>query len=168
MDRRGKVEKIKAIEKKLSEKIKDECESKIVLCDSDFHKGKLSFAGYNRLKQECEYINNLEYIEIIVPKEFSGDFMKTLENMVAKEVLRIKKDMRGIYINSVVFLLIGVFWFTVGNVFEMPIVIKEIMIIATWVFVWTAFDKWFFEGNTLIKRKSNLYQLLLAKVTVAE
>ena len=165
--RRSKIKRFKIIEKNLHKKIKDKRENEIVLYNSDFRDGKLSFAGYNRLKQECEYIDYSENIEIIVPKEYIDDFRETLENLVANEAAHFKKDMREIRIYSVLFLFVGTLWFILGSIFTVP-VIKEVTIVATWVFVWTALEKWFFEGNRLRKRKFNLYQILLAKLTVSE
>ena len=166
--RSSKIKKFKVLERNLSRQIREKCTNEIVLNNFDFHENTLSFAGYNRLKQECEYIDYSENIEIIVPKECANGFRETLESMVVNEASHIKKEMQEIYIMSVVFLCIGVFWFTLGSIFAIPAVLKEITIVATWVFVWTALDKWFFEGKALRHKKFNLYQMLLAKVTFTE
>jgi len=163
MNKRVMIKRFKVLEKNLFKKVKDKRKNEIVLSNSDFKDGKLSFAGYNRIKQECEYIDYSEYIEIIMPKEYVADFKETLEKMVVNEATHIKKDTRKIYIYSILFFLIGALWFTIGTLFTIP-VIKEITIVATWVFVWTALEKWFFEGNRLKKSKFNLFKILLAKV----
>jgi len=165
--RRRKIKRFKVIEKNLLQKIKEKRENEVVLYTSDFRDGKLSYAGYNRLKQECEYIDYSENIEIIVPKEYIDGFRETLEIFIANEAAHFKKDIREIHFYSVLFLFVGVLWFILGSIFTIP-VLKEVTIIATWVFVWTALEKWFFEGNRLRKRKFNLYQILLAKLTTFE
>ena len=164
MKRTTKLKQFKELNKKLSQKVKEIHENEITLSDYDFKDGKLSFAGYNRLKQECKYIDYSENIEIIMPKEYVDGFLETLENMAANEVSHIKKDMRKMRFFSVIFLLIGALWFTLGNIFTIPLVAKEITIVATWVFVWAAVEHWFFDSNKMKKRKYNLFQILSAKI----
>jgi len=163
MSRKRKIRQFKVLERRLAKILKEKQGNKIVLCNSDFEDGNLSFAGYNRLKQECEYIDYSENIEIIIPEKYANDFKETLENMMANEASHIKKDMQAIRFKSIVFLLIGVLWFTLGNIFTIPTVVKEISIVATWVFVWSAVEMWFFDSNKLKKRKYNLLHILSAK-----
>ena len=163
---RKKIKQFKELEKRIAEKLEGKCENTIVLSSSDFKDGKLSSAGYNRLKQECEYISHTEDIKIVLPEEYLANFKETLENMAANETLYIRKDMREINIYSILFLLTGMLWFTVGSFITNP-VIHEITIVATWVFVWTALEKWFFDGNRLKKRKFNLLNILSAKWIVS-
>ena len=165
-NRKCNIKRFKVVEKNLSDRLKEKRKNEIMLYNSDFKDGRLSFAGYNRLKQECEYIDYSENIEIVIPKEYMDDFKETLENWIANEAVHFKKSIREIHIYSIIFLLIGALWFTLGSIFTIPAVMREVTIVATWVFVWTAVEKWFFEGDKLRKRKYNLYQILLAKLTV--
>ena len=158
--------KFKVLERRLAKIIKEKHENEIVLSNSDFKDGKLSFAGYYRLKQECEYIDHSENIEIIIPKKYVDDFKKNLESMMANEALHIKKDIREIHFKSILFLLIGVLWFAFGNIFTVLTYVKEITIVATWVFVWSAVEMLFFDSNRLKKRKYNLLHVLSAKITI--
>ena len=57
MNKRVMIKRFKVLEKNLFKKVKDKRKNEIVLSNSDFKDGKLSFAGYNRIKQECEYID---------------------------------------------------------------------------------------------------------------
>ena len=166
MNRKRKIMQFKVLERRLDRILKEKRENEIVLSNSDFIDGKLSFSGYNRLKQECEYIDYSENIEIIIPEKCADDFKKNLENMMSNEASHIKKDMREIRFKSILFLIIGVLWFTFGNIFTVLTFVKEITVVATWVFVWSAVEMWFFDSNRLKKRKYNLLHILSAKITI--
>jgi len=165
MSRKRKIMQFKVLERRLDRILKEKHENEIVLSNADFKDGKLSFAGYNRLKQECEYIDYSENIEIIIPEKYANNFKETLENMMANETLHIKKDIQVMRFKSIIFLLIGVLWFTLGNVFTLLSYVKEITIVATWVFVWSAIEMWFFDSQKMKKRKYNLLHILSAKMT---
>lgn len=154
-----------AVEKILEQKFKNQRENEVVLGKEDFRDGKLSSGGYYRLKQQCEYTNFHESLEIIVPKEYSQDFKDTLERMAASELLRIKKDKGKLQITALVCLLIGALWFALGNAFSSTNMVKEVTIVATWVFVWTAVEKLFFDQGSLGSKKLRLLQILTAKIT---
>jgi len=168
LKQRTKIRQFKVLERRLAKIIKERQKNEIVLNNSDFKDSKLSFTGYNRLKQECKYIGYSQSIEIIIPKEYADGFTETLENMMANETSHIKKDMKEVNFKSIIFLLIGVLWFTLGNIFEIPNVVKEVTIVATWVFVWAAVEGWFFDNEKLRNRKFMLLHILSAKITIDE
>jgi hypothetical protein len=72
-----KVGQFKEIEKSLEQRIKNRQEKTVCLQGDDFKDGKLSLPGYNRIKQECEYISYKEEIEIEVSEEFEKNFKET-------------------------------------------------------------------------------------------
>ena len=54
----------------------------------------------------------------------------------------------------------------IGNIFTVLTYVKEITIVATWVFVWSAVEMLFFDSNRLKKRKYNLLHILSARITI--
>jgi len=154
----------KGIEKNLFQKNKDKRENEIVLSNADFKDGKLSMWGYTKLKDECEYIDYHEDVEIIVPKEYVGGFRDTLEGMAANELAHIKKEKRETQIRALIFLIIGMALFAIGQFVHYVTVAYELTTIITWVFIWTAVEKFFFDHGKLQERRSNILQILAGEV----
>ena len=152
------------MEKSLAQKHACKRGNEVVLTPADFKDGQLSATGYSRLKQECEYIGYDEDIEIIVPGKYEAAFKDTFEVMAANELSHIRKDKLETRIKAVVFLFIGTLWFTLGQLFARTSMIKEITLVATWVFVWTAVEKFFFDRGRLQERRFSLLQILSANV----
>jgi len=157
--------RFKELEKQLKTKHKDMRENEVVLDKSDFKDGKLSFSGFKRLKQECEYVDYNEDIEIKIPKEFENGFKDCLEFMATKELSHIRKDKRESRILAVIFLTIGVAVLAFGALrFVESFIRMEITIIVAWVFVWAASEKLFFDRRDLQNWRYNLLHILSAKV----
>jgi hypothetical protein len=165
MNRADKIKQFKKIESALEQKYKGKRENEVSLEKTDFKDGKLSVSGYTWLKQQCEYMGHKEDIEIRVPKEYAESFMDMLEYLAANELSCIKKDRRNIKITALGLLVTGVLWYLVRCYFAHAIVIQEITLVATWVFVWSAVEKWFFDQNHLANRRHRLLQILCAKIT---
>ena len=162
-----KSRRYRDLEKSLSKKYKARRENEAVLTADDFQNGKLTVSGYERLKQQCDYISYREDIEIKIPKSCESGFKETLEGMGAAELSRIRKDRRDAKILSAVLLLAGIGFLLLGNFIEFFSggIFQSIVVIVSWVFVWAAVEKWFFDRRRLTDKRLSLLQILLAKIT---
>ena len=168
MNRIKKIRQYEKIEKALQQKYKNKKENEVSLEKADFKDGKLSVSGYTRLKQHCDHIGYEGDIEIKVPIEYAEGFIDTLECLVANELSCIKKEIRNNRRTALGLLAIGVLWYLLRYNFVNTVVFNEITLVATWVFVWSAVEKWFFDQYQLTNRRHRLLQLLLAKITGQE
>ena len=164
----GRVKQFIEIEKKLELKYSGVKENEVQLRAEDFNDGKLSSAGYLHLKQQCEYIPYSDQIEIIIPRDAAIGFRANLEQMAAAELVKIKKDKKHTSLMALFLLALGIAWYVVGYVLVPSAIVREVTIIATWVFVWSAVEKWFFERNKLQDRRFSLLQILAARVKARE
>jgi len=155
-----------ALEKQLL-KHKEGQENEIMLEDADFKDGKLSWQGYSRLKDECEYVDYAEDIEIKIPQAYVDGFKICLENMAINELSKIKKDKLETRIKALVLFFFGAVILTIGLVWvnEEWIVRQEFTLIISWVFVWAAAEKAFFDRKDLQNRRFNLLHILSARIT---
>ena len=163
----GKHKQYRDLEKSLQKKFKVKRENEAALGKEDFKGGKLTVQGFENLKQQCDYIPFSGDIEIKIPKECEDGFQKSLNSMGAIELSRIKKDRREAMIASAILLLVGIGLVLFGNFIEfhkVPI-FENIVIIASWVFVWAAVEKWFFDRRKLSDKRFSLLQILSAKIT---
>jgi len=156
------------LEKTLEQKYKANRENEAVLSKEDFKDGKLTVFGYDRLKQQCDYIPYSEDIEIKIPKEYETGFKATLESMGANELSRIKKDRRETKITALALLFAGILFVVLGDILEFfrSGAFQNIIVIASWVFVWAAVEKLFFDRRVLKEKRQSLLQILSAKITV--
>lgn len=166
MARRQGMRKLLALEEALEQTQNVINETEVVLGKIDFKDGKLSASGFKRLKQECDYIDYSEQIEIIIPKEYAEGFKNKLESMTAIELKHLKKDRKRTKAAALILLVIGALWFTVGQLFLSARFVHELTLIATWVFVWAAVEKLFFDQTRLQDKRFSLLQILAAKITV--
>ena len=155
------------LEKVLEQKYKVKRKNEAVLGKEDFKDGRLSVFGYTHLKQQCDYIAYSEDIEIKIPKEYEVVFRVTLENMGAVELSRIRKDLRDTRITALLLLFAGVLFVIFGNVLEFLRggFFQSVVVIVSWVFVWAAVEKWFFDRRALKEKRLSLLQILSAKIT---
>jgi hypothetical protein len=169
MNRINKIKQYRKIERALQQKYKDKQENEVSLEMADFKDGKLSVSGYTRLKQQCEYTGYGIDIEINIPKEHAVNFKETLESFAASELSCIRKDIRNNKRAAIGLLAIGVAWYLIRYYFAHDaIIVHEITLVATWVFVWAAVEKWFFDQHKLSNQRHRLLQILLAKITEQE
>ena len=164
----GKIKNFIELEKTLELKYSGVKENEVHLGGEDFKDGKLSSSGYLRLKQQCEYIPYSDQIEIIIPRETAIGFRANLEQMAAAEISKIKKDRKRASYSSLFMLSLGILWYMVSYFFIPSKIVKDITIIVTWVFVWAAVEKWFFERGKLQDRRFSLLQILAARVKARE
>jgi len=155
------------LEKVLEQKYKTCRENEAVLSKDDFKDGKLTVFGYYHLKQQCDYISYREDIEIKIPKEFEAGFKDTLQSMGATELSRIRKDRRDTKITALMLLFTGILFVILGNVLEFfqGNAFQNVVVIISWVFVWAAVEKWFFDRRALKEKRQSLLQILSAKIT---
>jgi len=161
-----KNKQYREIEKALEQKYKGVSENEASLNADDFKDGKLTVCGYDRLKNQCDYIPYSEEIIINIPSEFESGFKDSLDFLAANELSRIRKDRREARITSLLLLLSGVLFFALGFIFErfQRELFWNIVIIISWVFIWAAAEKWFFDRKDLREKKS-LLQILTAKIS---
>jgi len=159
--------KYREIEKALEQRYKDVSENEASLNADDFKDGKLTVCGYERLKSQCDYIPYSEEIVINIPSELEHSFKDSLEFLAANELSRIKKDRREARITSLVLLLGGILFFAFGIIFEyfQRELFWNIVIIVSWVFIWAAAEKWFFDRKDLREKRKSLLQILTAKIS---
>lgn len=162
------AKKYKELEKLLSKKHNNINENQVTLCDEDFKDGKLTAMGYEKTKAECDYIPYSKNIEIFVPKGNIADFKNSFEVMATVELKRIRKDRNFAQISALICLLVGAAFFTLGQIFNDIKILHEITLVTTWVFIWTAVDKFFFGRFKLRDQRFNLLQILSSKVTEYE
>ena len=156
------------LEKALEQKYKTNRENEVVLSKEDFKDGKLTVFGYNHLKQQCDYIPYSEDIEIKIPREYGAGFKYVLEYMGANELSRIKKDRRETKLTALGLLFTGILLVMLGNILEVfrGNFFQSIIVIVSWVFVWAAVEKWFFDRKDLKEKRKSLLQILSAKITM--
>jgi len=164
----NKHKQYKELEKSLILKYNLHKENEIVLNDEDFKDGKLSIFGFYHLKQECEYIPYNQEIEIKIPGKYEKDFKNTLNQLGTNELIKIKKDIKYAKTTALILLLFGVIFIILGNVFDFfkGDILKSIVIIASWVFVWGAVERWFFDQRELMDKRISLLQILSAKIII--
>ena len=161
------IKEYKELEKRLAHKYKNVRENEAVLGAEHFKNGKLTAAGYEDLKLQCEYIPYREKIEIAVPKTCADGFKTTLEAFGARELSRIQKDRREAMIVSLFLLAGGILWLVLGYFFDASSkfgIVRELVIIVSWVFVWAAVEKFFFDRRRLTDRRFSLLQILSAEI----
>jgi len=153
-----------ALEKQLLTKHSQKRDNEVVLEEADFKDGKLSYSGYSRLKGECEYVGYAEDIEIKVPQNYVDGFNFCLENMATNELSKIKKDKIETRIKALILLFVGAVILTIGLMVIEHIVRQEFALIISWVFVWAASEKMFFDRKDLQNNRFNILHILSAKV----
>ncbi|MCL2255416.1 MAG: hypothetical protein FWC11_00980 [Firmicutes bacterium] len=162
----------KNLEKNLIEKYSSQNENEAVLEDEDFKDGRLTISGYERLKQQCDYIPYSEQIEIKIPKKHEDGFKERLESLGASELLKMRQDRKGARINSLILLVLGIVSFAIGSIVEFFFsnthIVFYIAIIVSWVFIWAATEKWFFDRRDLHEKRKSLIQILSSNITSTE
>lgn len=160
---------LRQIEKRLKAKFINMKENEVVLREYDLEGGRLTKAGYISLKQQSDYVPLSEDITVRIPH--GGDitsFRDHLEYMATKELLRLKTDMRDVYLLALFLFILGLIFLALPafvEVLRTP-VITDIFAIISWVFVWAAVERAFFEVARLKDRRRNILHLVAAKIRV--
>lgn len=163
----SKLQKFLKIEKELEQKFEAKRESEVVLDKEDFKGAELTAEGYFKLKQQCDYIDYKEDIEIKIPLADGEGFREQLEHKASGELKRIKKDKRRGLLVALILLAVGAFWYGLRYIAQLQSVeiLSEITLVATWVFIWAAVDKCFFGRRKLTDKRMSLLHILSAKIT---
>ena len=143
-------------------------DNEVSLCEEDFKDGKLSIFGYDHLKQLCEYVPHNEEILIKIPGEYEPNFESKLRFMGATDLRHIRQDRHKARMTAVPLLLIGIVFFVIGIFFEIfqRGLFQGIFTIISWVFVWAAVEKWFFDTKALSNQRKKLLQVLSSKIVI--
>jgi len=162
----SKQRQYRELEKRLEQKYKEVKENEVSLAADYFKDGKLTIYGYDSLKHQCDYIPYSEEIIIKIPNGFEKNFKDSLEFMAANELFRIKKDRSEARITSLLLLLSGILFLALGFIFEhqQRELFWNIVIIVSWVFIWAATEKWFFDRKDLREKRKSILQILTAKI----
>jgi len=155
------------LERRLDVKFKNIRENELVLTKDDFKDGKLLANSFERIKNECYYISYEDEVEIKMPQKFLGSFCDSFELMSHRELSKLYALRREAWLSALILILAGIallipmyFLIDVRAAFILP----EILLIASWVFVWAAVQKVFFDRWRLREQRFTLLQLLDAKV----
>jgi len=165
--KRKQKKKYIELEKRLEVKFKNVRENELVLTKDDFKDGKLLAGSFERIKNECYYIPYEDEVEIKMPQKFLGGFCGSFELMSHRELSKLWALRREAWITALILILAGIgllipmyFLYEVRGAFIIP----ELLLIASWVFVWAAVQKVFFDRWRLREQRFTLLQLLDAKV----
>lgn len=161
----GKINKHNDLEKSLIQKYKDFTGEKLYLSEDDFKNEKLTSGGYSRIKEECSHFEPKKEIEIQVPAEHQKDFKDNLEYFSARELIQIRKDIFSAQVQARALFFIGMIFLLVGYFVSAGELFKEIIVIASWVFIWAAVEKMFFDTIYLRRTRVKILQMLSAKIT---
>jgi len=135
-----------------------------VLYEDDFKDGKLTAAGYNNLKEQCKTTNNAAQVEITVPENYKENFTELVESFAAKEIVFLNKKIRRIKYIVCSLMLVAIAAFILGELIVKAKIFNNLTVVASWVFTWTAIEKWFFEKRDLQIEKYKLLQIVSAEV----
>jgi len=161
----------RTLEKSLERKYKSRRENEIALTAEDFQDGKLTAMGYLRLKQQCDYIDESFDVEIKLPcdcKEYAENLKETLGFLGMRELAQVKRERRKNSMAALILLFGGILCFGLSYGVSLLdiIIVKDIIIIASWVFVWGAVEKQFFGSKDLRDKRLKILQTLSAKITI--
>ena len=162
------------LEKSLEQKFSGVRENVLTLVGDDFKDNKLKSSAFARIKDECWYIDYEDEVEISVPIAFKEGFRDSLELFATRELSKIKKDKKEARVHAGVLLAVGLgvllamalmfaFWERLEAVRE-AFFLTELLTIISWVFIWAAVSKWFFDQKQLHDQRFTLLQLLSAKI----
>jgi len=123
--------------------------------------------SFERIKNECYYIPYEDEVEIKMPQRFLGGFCESFELMSHRELSKLYSLRREAWLAAFAMILAGIallipmfFLIEVRAAFIIP----DLLMIASWVFVWAAVQKVFFDRWRLREQRFTLLQLLDAKI----
>jgi len=143
--------------------------NELVLTSNDFEEGKLSSTSFVKLKDECWYIPYADEVVIKAPKGYGQGLMDSLEQYGYRELNKIKTERNENRIHALVIFLVGLavlgIAFGIEYLYNIPI-LMEFFIIISWIFIWAAVHKLFFDNRSLKDMRFTILQLLSAKIEV--
>lgn len=161
-----KKQEFREIERQLKYKYRNIRENEIIVRDNHFEEGRITKVGYLSLKQQADYIPIFDVIMIKVPKDHENDFKASLESVAAKELIRIRKDIFSTSIVGFILFTIGVAMLIIKEVSGLSSqkIINEILLILSWIFIWSSAEKVIFEIRKLRNDRLNIFHLLGANI----
>lgn len=161
-----KKQEFREIERHLKLKYRNIRENEIIVRDTHFEEGRITKIGYLSLKQQADYIPIYDVIMIKVPKNHESDFKASLEYVAAKELIRIKKDILSTSILGFIFFSLGVALLIIKEVTGLSSekIINEILLIISWIFIWSSAEKVIFEIRKFRNDRLNIFHLLGANI----
>ncbi|MFA5660516.1 MAG: hypothetical protein WC968_03905 [Bacilli bacterium] len=161
-----KKQQFREIERQLKTKYRNIRENEIIVRDTHFDDGRITKVGYLSLKQQADYIPIYDVIMIKVPKDHENDFKSSLELVAAKELIRIKKDILSTSIIGLIFFVLGVSLLIIKEVTGLSSqkIINEILLIISWIFIWSSAEKVIFEIRRFRNDRLNIFHLLSATI----
>lgn len=159
MKERRKLDRLLALEKDLLKNYENKTD-RIIINEKSFDEQGFTIEGFNRLKEEINYIELDCDFKIIVPGLKQEIFKRSLRHYISKELFYINKKNKQI--NSVVLLLLilGITIMTSYYFFLKDFILSQLFVIVSWVFIWSAIEKFFFEKPALNKESLKLLLLL--------
>jgi len=133
---------------------------KIIVDNNDFDEDGLTIEGFSKIKQKLEYVSIDDTFDIVVSNKKDEVFRNSLIHYVSKELFIIKKQKDRINKFSIIFLLIGILVMIFYYLFSKTYFLSELFIIISWVFIWAAVEKIFFEKAALKRNRIKLLILI--------
>ncbi len=159
MKERRKLDHLLTLEKDLLKNYENKTD-KIIINDKSFDEQGFTIEGFNRLKEEINYIELDCDFGIIVPEGKQEVFNKSLKHYISKELFYINKKNKQINNIVILLLIFGIAVMALYYFFLKSFVLSDLLIIVSWVFIWSAIEKLFFEKPFLNRESLKLLLLL--------
>jgi len=137
--------------------IPSDCNS-IELSESYFNNGRLTSDGYEKLRKRLDHSSAWHKIELTIPLKYKDSLPQDIEAYISPEILHLAKEKKRLIKTAVLLLLIGSLIFIPLTLWEGRRFFSEMAVVAFWVFVWGAVDRFLIQLPG-IKRAE--YKLLL-------
>ncbi|MDR2203045.1 MAG: hypothetical protein LBE76_01830 [Nitrososphaerota archaeon] len=158
---RNTIKELVQLENELLAQISSQDDNTLVLTADFFDEtGELTAKGYNSLKEQARFIDFVRNVKITVPKNCTNFFHKKLSLFVAKDLVTIRKEEKRIKHLSLLLMGLGVFTLLFCYLFSIFTILYEVLLVASWVFLWAAFEKFFFEYSGLKRQRVHLLHLV--------
>ena len=167
----SKRKKFKKLENRLLKKNIVVNEHEVNLYADDFMDDTLSASGYYRIHRECKHLLKNDTLRIIVPAAYADGLRKALETYGSRELKHIRQERFDVRLAAFLLLFGGVGFLMLGvflQKFSELALVNEVTVIASWVFVWAAVEKFFFEQKHLRDKRYLILQILTAEIAVVE
>jgi len=165
MSKRVRNRELMGLERELLARAKPQDDNVLILsADSFFETSGLTPGGYACLKEQGRYMDPTRDVVIVIPEARQDGFLDTLKGYAMGEIVSIRKEERLILKLSLLLLIVGVFFIAMSYVFSHTRFAQEVLVVASWVFLWMAVDKFCFERTGLRFKRLKLLQIVGAKI----
>ncbi len=159
MKERKKLDRLLTLEKDLLKNYENKTD-RIIISEKSFDEQGFTYEGFNRLKDEINYIELDSDFRMIVPEAKKELFNKSLKDYISKDLFFINKKHKEINGIVTLLLILGVIIMISYYLFFKELFLSQLFIIFSWVFIWTATEKLFFEKPALNRESLKLLLLL--------